>query len=257
MESALLGNKILITREAKQAKELSEKVKALGGFPINVPLLKISSKNSFKNQQLFERLEQFKWIFFTSANGVNCFFQFAQKYRVKNLDSYTYAAVGEKTNQALKKHGYRSTFIPSVYNAEVMAEEFLKQYEQTGPILLVRGSRSRDVLPTAFSKHNMEFSEMEVYETDFNYENKNKLQTVLSKNDLDFITFTSPSTVEAFVEMTERIPATPCVCIGTTTEQRAQELGFNSVISPKEFTIEAMLITIMEYIKKERDDYHV
>jgi len=254
MKSSLLGSKILITREAKQAKEFSRKVKDLDGIPFEVPLLKITCKDAFENQQGFKELGKYKWIFFTSSNGVDCFFQLAQKYENVNLDSYSYAAVGIKTEKALQKHGHQSAFIPTVYNAEVMAKEFIHQYGK-GPILLVRGNRSRDILPIEFLKHGIEFAKMEVYNTEFNYEMKNKLQFVLEKNKIDFITFTSPSTVEAFVELTEKIPKTQCVCIGTTTAQRAIELGFKSVITPEQYTTEAMLITISDYIK-ERDDHN-
>ena len=79
---------------------------------------------------------------------------------------------------------------------------------------------------------------------------KGRLNELLTEDLIDFITFTSPSTVEAFVKMVDTIPKKNYICIGTTTEQRATELGIQSITPPEEFTIEAMLETICNYIKK-------
>ncbi|MGJ9457114.1 uroporphyrinogen-III synthase [Oceanobacillus sp. CF4.6] len=253
MEQSLHGCKILITREAKQASDLAEKVIALDGIPVQVPLLRISCKDAKENQQMFSKIQTYKWIFFTSANGVDCFFRLTKKYHVHHLRQHKFAAVGHKTEKVLNEYGYQSSFIPSIYNAEIMAEEFLNGFSEEGPTLLIRGNRSRDVLPVEFSKQQLAFDSMEVYETAVNYDAREKLNQILSEEEIDFITFTSPSTVEAFVELAEAIPRKNVVCIGTTTKQRAEELGFSTLHTPEEFTTEAMLLTISEYInRKER-----
>jgi uroporphyrinogen-III synthase len=251
MLQSLHGSKILITREAKQAKQFAEKVLALGGIPVEVPLLRISCKDARENEQIFSNLGIYKWIFFTSANGVSCFFDLIKKYNVENLKQYKFATVGHKTEMMLKKYGYHASFIPSTYNAEIMAEEFLESFSEEGPALLVRGNRSRDVLPVEFSKQHLAFDTMEVYETNVNDDAADKLNQVLYEDEIDFITFTSPSTVEAFVEMAEVKHEMNVVCIGTTTEQRAEEFGFSPINTPEEFTTEAMLLSISEYINRK------
>lgn len=250
MEQTLHESKILITREASQAKEFSKKVRELGGIPIEVPLLAISCKDTEASQHIFSKMGEFKWIFFTSANGVHCFFTLAKKYNMKQLQGQRLAAVGHKTDLALKKYGYQAEFIPTTYHAEAMAEEFLQQFPKAGGILLVRGNLSRDTLPVEFTKHNVPHVLLEVYETGYNYAMKGRLNELLTEDLIDFITFTSPSTVEAFVKMVDTIPKKNYICIGTTTEQRATELGIQSITPPEEFTIEAMLETICNYIKK-------
>ncbi|MBP2077431.1 uroporphyrinogen-III synthase [Oceanobacillus polygoni] len=250
MEESLHESKILITREASQAEEFSKKVRELGGIPIEVPLLAISCKDEQSAKYTFSKMDDFRWIFFTSANGVHCFFSLAEKYNRKQLQHHRLAVVGHKTDLALKKYGYQADFIPNVYHAEAMAEEFLQQFPNEGPILLIRGNRSRDTLPEEFTKHNVPHDLLEVYDTGYNYEMKDRLNELLTGDAIDFITFTSPSTVEAFVEMANTIPKKNYVCIGTTTEQRATALGIQSLNPPKEFTVEAMLETICTYIKK-------
>ncbi|WP_099158669.1 uroporphyrinogen-III synthase [Virgibacillus ndiopensis] len=256
MAASLHGKKILITREEHQAKVFSKKVLQFGGIPIEVPLLKISCKDGFYNNQLLRNLQQYKWIFFTSVNGVNCFFELLKtNYVFHDFINYQVAAVGEKTEEALQKHGVSVDFIPSTYNAEMMAKEFLFAYPFAGPVLLVRGNRSRDVLPVEFRKKYITFDTIEVYETTYNYQSSNKLNDLFIDPTIDFITFTSPSTVEAFIDLINsdenliNAKKTVCVCIGTTTEQKANELGFINTIIPNHFTIDEMLNRMMNYIK--------
>lgn len=253
MSISLHGKKVLITREEKQAKEFSSKVLAYGGTPVEVPLLKISCKEQDENKRIFPNINRYEWLFFTSANGVNCFFQLAKRYQTDTaiLKYKRLAAVGHKTEDALKKFGFVADFVPTTYNADTMANEFLSRYTVSDPILLVRGNRSRDVLPIEFSKHGMVYDSVRVYEMAYNYQVTDCLNATLRENTFDFITFTSPSTVDAFAEMTAISGQETCVCIGTTTKRRARELGFTSILTPEEFTIDGMLLCISNYIAQE------
>lgn len=255
MERTLDRRKVLVTREAGQAGEFSSKIRENGGIAIEVPLLCISCLETEENSRLIARADDFDWLFFTSANGVSCFFELASKCSV-NLDHVRMATVGMKTEQRLKQYGHVSDFIPSSFNAEIMAAEFLERYENPGNILLVRGNLSRNVLPEQLAERGITYSSAVVYQTEFNYGMKPMLNEVLENDMPDFITFTSPSTVEAFTEMAEAPIECLCVCIGTTTEQRAMELGFTEIITPVEFTVEAMLEKMLDYIQNERKDNH-
>lgn len=249
MLKPLKDKKVLITREKKQAKLFAEKISQYGGNSVIVPLLNITCKERVEDLKAIQSLLKYKWVFFTSANGVHCFLQLVKKNHghLNTLKNIKLAAVGHKTEEALKSHGLTADFIPSIYNAEHMAKEFLMRFPNENPFLLVRGNRSRNVLPEAFSKNGAAFDMVEVYETVYNKAAAEYLNKALTEHHFDFITFTSPSTVDAFIKMQketiaiEKSEETVCVCIGTTTEQRAKEAGFLRTISPEEFTIEGML----------------
>src|SRR5699024_9770084 len=155
--------------------------------------------------------------------------------------------------KALMEHGYEADFIPSTYNAETMAKEFMSMYPPDQSIMLVRGKRSRPVLVDAFTEEGRMFTSLEVYETTTNYNIKEKFNYVITNESIDFITFTSPSTVEAFVTLVSESfdrRKDVIVCIGTTTEKRALELGFSTILVPDVFTIEGMLEKMSEYERK-------
>lgn len=250
MRGPLQNKQILITREQKQAKTFSEKVLRQGGKPVEVPLLTITCKDRLVDRPIFQSLTAYQWIFFTSANGVDCFFQLLHKHHISPviLKDVNIAVVGHKTEDALKGHGLTADFIPTIYNAEHMAHEFLHHFPVEGSFLLVRGNRSRTVLPERFSKIGVDFTTIEVYETNFNYKMADRLNEVLKKKWYDFITFTSPSVVDAFTEMAETEYEKTCVCIGTTTETHARQLGFTTILTPKEFTIDGMITNMCDHI---------
>lgn len=251
MTISLQNKKILVTRESQAAEQFAEKIRAYGGEPIITPLLEIRGL-PYTLEGITERVrEKFDWVFFTSANGVNCFMQ-----QSPQLEGCRIAAVGPKTKKAIEAYHYTVDFMPSTYNADVMAAEFLETYGNTHNVLFVRGNLSRPVLLDAFTKANVPYECVEVYETATNCSIKKTLCEKLQQ-EIDFFTFTSPSTVNAFVQLTLGIyerKDIPVVCIGTTTEERAKEVGFTHTITPKAFTIEGMLDVLGEEIERMEEN---
>jgi uroporphyrinogen-III synthase len=241
--------RILVTREAAGAKIFGKKIAAAGGIPIITPLLQINCLPINDETASSLELDTYEWVFFTSKNGVDCFLQ-DDRFR-EALARCNIAAVGPKTEKALENQGYSVQFVPSTFNAEVMASEFLLTFKETGPVLLVRGTLASPVLPQAFSKAGRSFTTFEVYETVSNEEIKNTLQTAL-QDGIDLLTFTSPSTIDAFIELAEERQTyidLPAACIGTTTENHAKEKGFQHTIVPTHFTIEGMLEAMSDYFQ--------
>lgn len=253
----LQGRRILVTREKTQAQSLSREIALRGGVPIEVPLLKISCQYFKGDYPIWNRLETYEWLFFTSANGVHCFFK---QLKDKNLPLHTLdhsliAAVGHKTENALKEYGYQADFIPTVYDADTLAREFFHKFpDVVGPFLLIRGNKSLELLPTVFRMKNIAFDSIVTYETSANIDIKDTLITTLQKYNIDIISFTSPSAIDVFVELggLQFVNINgPIACIGTTTEKRALEVGFTNTIVPKEFTIEGMIAAIETYEKHQ------
>lgn len=249
MSINLQDKHVLVTREKDQAQSFSRLITEAGGQPIVVPLLDITCLAQERHEKLQQPFDRFEWLFFTSANGVECFFE-KLDHASDTVAACRMAVVGTKTEQALKKYGYVATFIPTTYNADTMASEFIEKHPDAKRLLLVRGNRSRPVLPDEFARHGYDIETLEVYETTVNRNARVALQTVLSQNKLDFITFTSPSTVKAFAELVDvqKYLHLVCVCIGTTTQKAVLEQGFKQTVVPDEFTIEGMVEQMSHYV---------
>lgn len=249
MTIRLKNQRILVTRNEPKAGEFAQQITNYGGQAVVTPLIKIECQ-----QQSLGQLEAYEWIIFTSANGVRCFFKNVEKEgKADRLATVRFAVVGPKTNQALQAFGYQAEFIPSMYDAKTMGPEFLEKYQPIGRVLLVQGQLSRPVLEEALQVENVPVDCMTIYHTVTNGEAKVQLNQVLATYPFDFITFMSPSTVDAFVELTgesgDEIQST-IVCIGTTTEKRARAQGFQKILVPDEFTIEGMMEKMHEHISE-------
>ncbi|WP_068674518.1 uroporphyrinogen-III synthase [Oceanobacillus sp. Castelsardo] len=252
MIAPLRNKRIIVTREDTGGKIFSNKINQFGGIPIEVPLLQVGCHDCDENKQIIKQLERFDWFIFTSANGVQCFFRLADKHQVSHeiLKSKKIAVVGEKTNQKLMEYGYSADIVPSVYDADTLSKEFLSENQKPGEVLLIRGNLSRDVLPNELTKASIPFKNLYVYKTTLNSNSKHLLNDTL-QTEFDFITFTSPSTIDAYFELSGYLVDKPCVCIGTTTENKAKEKGFSNILTPKVFTVDAMIDIMIDYINKK------
>lgn len=246
----LAHKQILVTREATQAKEFNQMIEDMSGKVLSAPLLKINPI-TFKEIHL----DDFNWIFFTSANGVDCFLN--QLEDTHFLETINIAVVGHKTENALKKYGVTADFTPTVYNAVAMSEEFLKKHPFANHILLIRGNLSRNVLPNYFTEKQLDFENLVVYETVANKQIKSTLNNIFETETVDYITFMSPSTIRSFLELLDKkyhaeALEIQVICIGTTTEKIALDHGFKYVSIPSQFTADSMLTKIAEIERMDK-----
>lgn len=248
---------ILVTREKNAAVSFASEIVKYGGRPITVPLLQINCLSFENRQESFIENVDYEWVFFTSKNGVSCFLKSSINERLLQKKEVKIAAVGSKTADVLMTLGYQVDFIPSQYNAEVMAAEFLTKYPDTGRTLFVRGVLASNILIEAFVRAKRQFDCYEVYDTRVNTRIEDELHHALHNQKIDVFTFMSPSTTHAFVKLVDKAEQyfdTPAVCIGTTTENSAKEVGFRKTIVPDNFTTEGMIIALSNYLAQERSN---
>src|SRR5699024_6212009 len=111
--SGLNGKRVLVTREASQAKEFSRLIKSAGGLPVQVPLLKINCKK-FASPEM---LHSYDWLIFTSTNGVDCFLKQLTGQERELIKDSQFAVVGHKTAEALSIYDLTADLVPEVYDA--------------------------------------------------------------------------------------------------------------------------------------------
>ncbi|MFD2926122.1 uroporphyrinogen-III synthase [Halobacillus naozhouensis] len=248
----LAGKNILVTRASSQSSSIKKEVERFGGKVLHAPLLQFKLNDSLDNHNILTKLHDFSWVFLTSSNGVKFFFELIRLYQIKIPENCKWAVVGDKTAHMLETCGITPDFIPSDYQASSMVEQFFEQVEQPGKILFVRGNRSREILPRAFKQQGVFFKTATVYDTLLVNEN-NLLANQL--DGLDALTFTSPSTVEAFMQLTKdhKEPALhiPCFCIGPTTGEAAKSSGFLTVYVPETYTIKSMVCNMADHFGKK------
>ena len=114
----LFGKKVLVTRDKRQARELSDKIEKIGGFAIELPFIEIESILDKIDREM---LKSYSTLLFNSPNGVR---EFMNKIEdIRDIAHLKIGAVGSKTKELLEGYKIKADFIPKEYLVEKLAEE--------------------------------------------------------------------------------------------------------------------------------------
>jgi uroporphyrinogen III methyltransferase/synthase len=252
--------KVLITRPRNQADSFASALADAGFEPIFFPVIEIRPfEENVALDRAIEKLGCYDWVVFTSVNGVDAFFERyllhrkatenAEKSKINLSDSAVkVAAIGPRTAQSLKDHGVTPDFVPDEYIAEAILPGLGDLRGRW--VLLPRAEIARKALPEAVVQAGGVAHEIAVYQTIPAEPDPDGLATL--KSGVEAVTFTSPSTVQNFVEIVRRagldpirLPGNPQIaCIGPITEKAAREAGFNDIAVAEEFTTEGIVILL-------------
>lgn len=237
------AKKILITRDKKQAKEMSKKVLAKGGFPVELPFIEIEELK-FDT----ENLSKYSALLFNSPNGVKSFFKNIKDVRI--LANLKIGAVGVKTKEALEELKIIPDFVPEEYLVDRLAEISVEYTGENDNILVI----TSDISPCDTEKYNS------LYKRNFEklvaYNTKKILvpkDTIIEKlEDIDIITFLSSSTVEAFFESINGdltlIENKKIASIGPMTSQTLKKYNINIDYEAKKYTADGVIEEILKDI---------
>jgi uroporphyrinogen III methyltransferase/synthase len=259
----LFGKKILVTRAREQASDLSERLRALGAFPVEFPTIGILPPESWADaDHCIQQLIRYDWIIFTSVNGVKFFLDrvLVLGRDLRDLKGPRICAIGPKTAEALEALKVRVEFVPQEYRAEAIFEGLSKETLKDKSILIPRAKVARDVLPGELRKAGAVVDVVEVYQTVLPKEDVAEVRELLRRGEVSAITFTSSSTVGNFVEMLgpeearQLTAGIPVASIGPITAEKAKALGIRTAVMPAEYTIPALVQALVEYFK--RSDQH-
>ena len=246
----LFGKKILNTRARSQASTLTKKFESLGAEVIEFPTIKITAPSDNFNglDAAIKNLRGYDWIIFTSANGVENFFE---RLKIFKLDARAFAdskvaAIGSETAQTLSKFGIIADVIPKEFRAESLVDA-LKDEVAEKNILIARAEIARDVLPRELEKLGANVTVADAYKTVADAENIDEIKSQLDS--VDFVTFTSSSTVENFVKTLgiESLKKIKTAAIGPITAQTLKNFGVDATVTAETFTINGLVHAIKKF----------
>src|SRR5215471_15474293 len=248
----LLGKKIVVTRTRKQASVLSSKLRTLGAHVIELPTIRIEPPADLREfAELVQDAHIYDWIVFTSANGVEAFFDiFFKLYDdAREIGSARIAAIGPATAQRVKDFHLHVDLQPADFVAEEIAREFKKQGSiENLKILLVRAEKARDVLPKELSALGAIVDEGFAYRAVPETRDTTGARRQLSKDGADLITFTSSSTVENFLALGLPWPKRMQIAsIGPITSQTARDNGLRIDVEAERHDIDGLVEAIGKF----------
>ncbi len=213
-ERPLAGRTVVVTRPREQADALAVPLRELGAEVILAPVIRIVPRPLDEEaQRVLAGVASYDLLVFTSVNGVRIFADGLDEAGL-GLSALkasgaapgrrpVLAAIGPATAAALEARGLACDVVPEDY----VAEGLLAALERRGVapagarVLIPRAAEARSVLPDTLRGRGASVDLLPVYDTlpaDGLEVPRERLERV------DFITFTSSSTVRAFVDLFAR-----------------------------------------------------
>jgi uroporphyrinogen III methyltransferase / synthase len=243
----LFGKRVLITRPAQQAEDFARALYARGVEPILASTIAIVPPDDpMPAHRAVDELAAYRWIVFTSQNGVAAFFD-----RLASLDAdarylgkVKVAAIGSKTAERLREHGVRADLVPAAFVSEEIGRALIEASHKGDRILIYRAQEARDVLPQMLEDAERQPQVVAAYKTIFDVDPQFAKKVARA----DVLTFTSASTVRGYVELQGGAEAARAAarnkliaCIGPVTAEAADDAGLHVDVLADVFTTEGLL----------------
>jgi uroporphyrinogen III methyltransferase/synthase len=219
----LFGRRVVVTRAREQASILRTRLEELGAEVIELPSIAVEPLD-------FElpALHGFAWCIFTSANGVDAFFDRGLARAgldARALASSRVAAIGPGTCEALACHGIRADLMPDRFVAESLVAALPAPAAPGERVLVARAESARDVLPAGLTAAGYVVEVLAVYRTVPVMPDAGELARVRA-GEVDAVTFTSSSTVNNFCDAVGPLASPPrVISIGPVTSNTVRERG--------------------------------
>ncbi|MBM4285462.1 MAG: uroporphyrinogen-III C-methyltransferase [Deltaproteobacteria bacterium] len=257
----LWGKTAVVTRTREQASALVELLAAAGARCLTVPTLEIGPPDdSGPLDRAIADLNTYRWVIFTSANGVTAFFQrlYHLGWDVRALGKCSLAAIGPATAQALQERGLMADLVPGSFVAEELAQALIRRLEPGARVLLARAQVARDALPEMLRRAYIHADVVPVYHARRPDAVPPEARAALEAGRVDLLTFTSSNTVKHFAALVgearlrELAKDAVVAAIGPITAKTLREYGITPHIIPPEFTIPALVTAITDYFTASR-----
>jgi uroporphyrinogen III methyltransferase/synthase len=241
----LSGQRCLITRTREQNGELRRLLAAHGADVVELPLIQIKPLTVSLPPSLSA---DYRWLIFTSPNGVECFFRnwFADR-DVRELAGLKIAAVGAATRARLRALGLRVDFTPKVYTAENLCAEWPDA--GAGRVLHVCGNLARDSVMSRLAGTGWQVDCLVVYETTEALGAAECWREARASAPPDWVIFCSSSSVREFRKVAdgEWPRGLKIASIGRITSATVREAGWRVDLEASVSRLEVLVRELVQY----------
>jgi uroporphyrinogen III methyltransferase/synthase len=254
----LFGWRVLVPRTKEQAPALSQRLRAYGAVPEEVPTISVEPPRN--PQQMDKAIRglvegRYEWIAFTSANAVRAV---KEKFDEYGLDARAFsglkiAAVGEKTSAALLDWGLRPDLVPDSDNqsAAGLLEVWPEYDEVMDPInrvFLPRADIATENLVAGLVDLGWECDDVTAYRTVRAAPPPAPTRDAIKTGKFDAVVFTSSSTVRNLVGIAGKPHASTIIAaIGPATAKTAEEHGLRVDVLAASPSVEALTEALADF----------
>ncbi len=257
----LFGKRVLVTRPRDQAAEMVDRLSILGAEAIEAPMIRIVPPDDLGGlRRAADNVEAFDWIVFSSANAVEAFMSalLVGARDVRSLRGPRLCCVGTGTAERLARYGIKADLIPDEFRGEALVYAMGETGSIEGRRVLVpRADIGRDVVVDGLRNAGALVSDVVAYRTvleDAQQDDGPDVYRMLLDDEIDVVTFTSPSAVRNFASIygkeqtIDLLSRTVVAAIGPVTSDAATQLGLSVTVQPPVSTIAALVDAIALHV---------
>ena len=260
----LFGRTVLVTRPARQAADLSNRLAQLGAAAIAAPAVEIAEPDDWSAvDDALGRLGEFDLVAFTSVNGVEAF---DRRCRCLGLDArslggVTIAAIGQATADALRARFIDPDIMPEDFTTAALGEAIVSAGNCAGRrILLPRADIAEPALAQRLGSAGAHVEEVAIYRTVRPAALSDEAVAALSGRQVHWVTFTSASTVANFLALLAEAGTDPAealappvklAAIGPVTAEAIRAAGLAPAAIAAEHTLDGLVAAI---VRAETED---
>jgi len=257
------GKTVVVTRTRQQSSDLSRALAELGAAVIEAPTIELEPPGEWSEvDEALERIEQYDWVIFTSANGV----RFVRQRLLETVrDARAFhgvkiAAIGDATAAAIREQlCLRVDLCPEPFVAEALADALSSAGEIAGRrFLLLRADIARPLLVERLSLGGAaQVSDVSVYHTRAATSLPAAFLAALDAGEVSWITFTSSSTARNLLALLtpaqrERLSSLRLASIGPITSRTLEELGFSPDVQAETYNITGLIRSMLLAVQADR-----
>jgi uroporphyrinogen III methyltransferase/synthase len=259
----LFGWRVLVPRTKDQAGEMSDRLRAYGAVPVEVPTIAVEPPRS--PAQMDRAIKglvtgRYGWIVFTSVNAVKAV---REKFTELGLDARAFAGVkvacvGEQTAEAVRAFGIQPELVPAgEQSSQGLLADFPEYDDVLDPIdrvLLPHADIATEALAAGLKERGWEVDDVTAYRTVRAAPPAASVREAIKGGGFDAVCFTSSSTVRNLVGIAGKPHAKTVVAvIGPATAASAQEFGLRVDVQPETAAVGPLVDALAAYAESLRE----
>jgi uroporphyrinogen III methyltransferase/synthase len=247
----LFGRRIVVTRAREQAADLSDRLRSLGAYAIELPVIEIApAEDPAPLDRAIGQLSSYDWLIFTSVNGVRLFLERldGSPHDLRLLKARI-CAIGPATRRAVEDLHLKVDLMPEEYVAESLVQAFASVSLDGKRILLPRAAVARDLIPVELRNLGATVDVVEAYRNIVPEDAGRLVSEIFGGVEKPaWVTFTSSSTVDNLVTLAGRelLEGFSIASIGPVTSETARSHGLRVRAEAKQFTLDGLVEAVLE-----------
>jgi len=252
------GLTFLNTRDSGSAPALTTLLTEEGGAVVECPTIEITRPLQWEPfDTRLKSVTRDDWIVFTSANAVRATLDriWSLNLPYGALAMAHLAVIGQGTGDVLRAEKLEIDLVPPFSQQEILLRSLLQRMKKDDRVWIPRAHEARDVLEQGLRGAGYEVVVTPVYRTVPPKAGIKAAVDALLAGKIDWILFTSTSTVTNFFELMDdesrsalenRWPKV--ACIGAVTAEAAREFGLLVQVVPARQDMSGMVAAIANYV---------